>query len=422
MGWRTITIDGIPYAWQSRTEDRAAAAWGGGAIRIIVRRTDTRGACRMVTHFDEGNLVTPYLVRHAIEQALANGWRADLPGPLQTFRTSGVLPDRRVAVPPRPPADRDEGELLDAIWTAEDPRAARLVYADWLLEQGDPRGELIALANTPDLDARATARLAELVAARTAWLGPIASVVHHHTWEHGMLAHAQLGKRQPGAVDRARGHGGWITLHSLDATGHRMRPEESVSIAAHPIMRNLRVLQLGTAHLFGFEATLPRVEELYVTGRAPELGARILDVFPALRLLVALSGTALELARLVELEVASTIHTIDAGLAVFAQLPKFADQVPDDVRELAFTNHMYGTGWSGPRVGVTRGTDGRWSAIAVSWTGADWPPGRAFVERAFAELPQDAVTAIAIDRARVPDELARFLAQAAARRDVPVTG
>lgn len=55
----------------------------------------------------------------------------------------------------------DEADLLGAIAAAPDDEAARLVYADWLTQAGDPRGELIqltlALEAMDDFDARRTA-------------------------------------------------------------------------------------------------------------------------------------------------------------------------------------------------------------------------------------------------------------------------
>ena len=38
-----------------------------------------------------------------------------------------------------------EEELLAAVFAAPDDDAPRRVYADWLLERGDPRGEFIQL-------------------------------------------------------------------------------------------------------------------------------------------------------------------------------------------------------------------------------------------------------------------------------------
>jgi len=38
-----------------------------------------------------------------------------------------------------------EQELLEGIWAEPDRDDVRLVYADWLQQQGDPRGEFIML-------------------------------------------------------------------------------------------------------------------------------------------------------------------------------------------------------------------------------------------------------------------------------------
>ncbi len=72
--------------------------------------------------------------------------------------------------------------MLRAIAADPDDDAVRLVYADWLSERGDPRGELIqlelALAAMDDFDERkkaTTARIAELSEAHAAaWLAPFA--------------------------------------------------------------------------------------------------------------------------------------------------------------------------------------------------------------------------------------------------------
>lgn len=42
-------------------------------------------------------------------------------------------------------SSREESELLAAIWARPDDDAPRLVYADWLMEQQNPRGEFIRL-------------------------------------------------------------------------------------------------------------------------------------------------------------------------------------------------------------------------------------------------------------------------------------
>jgi uncharacterized protein (TIGR02996 family) len=62
-------------------------------------------------------------------------------------------------------ATATEREFLDAIRRAPDDAVAVQVYGDWLLDQGDPRGELIALqASEAELDAPHVLRLLQLAA------------------------------------------------------------------------------------------------------------------------------------------------------------------------------------------------------------------------------------------------------------------
>jgi uncharacterized protein (TIGR02996 family) len=49
----------------------------------------------------------------------------------------------RTSPPTKPVREGDERSLLDAILAEPDDDAPRLVYADWLAERGDPRGEFI---------------------------------------------------------------------------------------------------------------------------------------------------------------------------------------------------------------------------------------------------------------------------------------
>ena len=80
-----------------------------------------------------------------------------------------------------------------AILDDPDDDAARLVYADWLDDRGDPRGELIRVqvrlaAWEPDLDVRTQLqqREAELLATHAAtWLGPLRSDCSHFEFRRG---------------------------------------------------------------------------------------------------------------------------------------------------------------------------------------------------------------------------------------------
>ncbi|MEJ7596478.1 MAG: TIGR02996 domain-containing protein [Kofleriaceae bacterium] len=78
----------------------------------------------------------------------------------------------------------DEHQLLDAIYATPDDDAPRMVYADWLQAQGDPRGELIQLqcqlAAVPDDERRRKIRIAEnklLAAHEQLWKQPLIDVL-----------------------------------------------------------------------------------------------------------------------------------------------------------------------------------------------------------------------------------------------------
>src|SRR5262249_37183185 len=73
-----------------------------------------------------------------------------------------------------------ESELLAAVYASPSDDGPRSVYADWLLERNDPRGEFIALqlaSESRQLTKKERARQQELlVAHRREWLGPLATL------------------------------------------------------------------------------------------------------------------------------------------------------------------------------------------------------------------------------------------------------
>lgn len=88
-------------------------------------------------------------------------------------------------------------ELLAAIYAAPDDLEPRRVYADWLQQQGDPRGEFIAL-QLARLEARGTAKLfareLELLSLhRSAWLGSLDAHVYRDgaVFEAGFAAYVE---------------------------------------------------------------------------------------------------------------------------------------------------------------------------------------------------------------------------------------
>ncbi|PRP93791.1 hypothetical protein ENSA5_41920 [Enhygromyxa salina] len=110
--------------------------------------------------------------------------------------------------------------LRDAIYADPDADARRLVYADWLTEQGDPRGEFITLQLArAGTDAPASARERELLRRHEAeWAGVLHAVLGRdgRVFERGFLSAASI---EVGKLDaEIVGASEWSTLRSLD--GH----------------------------------------------------------------------------------------------------------------------------------------------------------------------------------------------------------
>lgn len=70
-----------------------------------------------------------------------------------------------------------ETSLLMQLAERPDDRALRLVFADWLQEQGDPRGEIITLCARGELSLTEQRKIARLTLKHAGeWLGPLASI------------------------------------------------------------------------------------------------------------------------------------------------------------------------------------------------------------------------------------------------------
>ena len=87
-------------------------------------------------------------------------------------------------------------KLLDAVLAAPDDDAPRLVYADWLLERGDPRGEFIQLQcqiaaakdrYAPEIEAlKKRAKKLQKAHQRT-WAAALREHVYAYTWRRGFV-------------------------------------------------------------------------------------------------------------------------------------------------------------------------------------------------------------------------------------------
>ncbi len=162
---------------------------------------------------------------------------------------------------PSPPAKKTkdpkkERQFLDAIIAAPDDDAPRLVYADWLTEHGDPRGELIQVqctlaAGDPSQPGAPhpnhvtlAARSRQLVHAHgKEWLAPIKQYLYqHHThgWQRGFLNHITgNAKFYPGAAEI-------FALHPVSSlTCEGLKKKSDLDVFAKMPMGVIRTLSLA---------------------------------------------------------------------------------------------------------------------------------------------------------------------------------
>lgn len=224
---RRIVVRGEQFRWQVNDTD-----WGMRVVAVAPRG-------RLLVTYHPSALITPHAVRRAIERALDEGWTEG-----EHRLDFGDVDDREVAVPAPPAVSDEEAALLDAGDLA--------VYADWLLERGDPQGELIAHG-----DASLQAKV----------LGPVGLVTHAQVWDRGLLVGARLFRRNNGVVTAAIGHRAWRTMRDLDARAGTLSVSDTAKIVGHPVMRDLRRLLTSERVLDRLgNASFPRLTHLAIDG------------------------------------------------------------------------------------------------------------------------------------------------------------
>lgn len=198
--------------------------------RIAVQRLSRTERSRWLDLRDAGDRLQDPLV--------ARAWGERLPGlvaemPRERWALSYEPGIRKaagaadlVASLPAGPGD-PEAELLAAVYADPDSDDARLVYADWLSERGDPRGELIQLQCHGGAAGRA--RVRQLLAEHEQRWSRSPRGASSVVFERGFPARATL-VRGADFDDPA-----WATVHSL--TSWTLEP----AALAWPTLRRLRL-------------------------------------------------------------------------------------------------------------------------------------------------------------------------------------
>src|SRR5438128_2543204 len=160
--------------------------------------------------------------------------------------------------------------FLDAIRAAPDDDGPRLIYADWLEERGDPRGEFIriqcVLESMPDDAAGRSeleAREHELLAAyQDAWTAPWREWVSSWEFRRGFVA--TITADAPDFLAHA------ATLFASEPVEHvRIHEAEDyvADLAACPQLRQVRVLDLSQCAIGASDAVLlaesPYIDHLH---------------------------------------------------------------------------------------------------------------------------------------------------------------
>lgn len=202
-------------------------------------------------------------------------------------------------------ADTLREALEAALRDDPDDLAAHMAYGDYLMEQGDPRGELVQVQLALEDDKRPAAERAELRAREAelflehgdAWLGPMVGLLGERDLERCVILYRR----------------GWLDVLHLDS----VTPDLLDAVAACPtagllrdfavdrgecdpsglpslgVLRHFRLGEVGDQSRvdgFGVAAALakmPRLEELQLYTSASELGEVFALPLPRLRALAA---------------------------------------------------------------------------------------------------------------------------------------
>ncbi len=151
-----------------------------------------------------------------------------------------------------------ERELVAQLTATPGDLELRRVYADLLIERGDPRGDFIALQLLGKLSRSQRDRMRVLERRHLAdWLGPLADLVESHEYESGFLSHLML---RPETAEA------WQAFDS-HTIAHEVATIRTLTIEARTSLAELAALRAQLAPLL-VQGRLPLLERLSIT---PEL-------------------------------------------------------------------------------------------------------------------------------------------------------
>jgi len=273
--------------------------------------------------------------------------------------------------------------LLLELAERPDDRGLRHVLADWLLERGDPRGEVIALCARGELSLTEQRKVARLTTQHGgAWLGRVASVadLHRTRFREGFLHELVCAARPAELFATVAGDPVLAT-----AKGFSLPPSTAtsdlVTFLGHRYLAGLERLELGVAdwkalgttdfpHLkphrvvvssFGtFRHELRGLERSPVIARAPAMGLATTEFTNApavLAILESLEGQIPALASFEELQLVSHYGPMEASATWLHAADTFGRSLPKlqtwalEISEVGFARR--------------RGEDGHFSHLEI---------------------------------------------------------
>lgn len=289
------------------------------------------------------------------------------------------------AAPRTPSGSRDGSALLAAIYAEPSDTAARLVYADFLSERGDVRGEFISLQCNRAVDAKPSARERALLKNHgREWLGALDSGIRKQglVYRRGFPAEAR-----ECASPEQQAEPAWATLEALELDVLTWAERAVVFVDRLP---NLERLFMRAEDATFLREVKPRLTVLGLRSVTAEELAKVLasPCFPSLKQLdLDLSGAGF--AAVSTHSGWKRLERVRLTRGVLTELPAFRGVVP--VLEVVDGGGLAddGNGWclrfSGPRL----------ERLHLSTT--DKKPNMYWLGRTLATLPAKVVEVVTAD-------------------------